>query len=90
MRVVWIVAALLFVTVGAVFSALNADRVAFDFYYFQTDLPKAAALIAALLVGWLVGGLVLWFSVVMPLRRRVSRQRRELAQRELVPVRTPE
>lgn len=90
MRVVWIVAALFFITVATAFSALNADRVVFDFYYFQADLPKAAALIAALLVGWIVGGLVLWFSVVMPLRRRVSRQRRELARRDLVPVRTAE
>jgi lipopolysaccharide assembly protein A len=90
MRVVWIVAALLFAAVGAVFSALNADSVVFDFYFFDASLPKAAALLAALLAGWLIGGLVLWVAVVMPLRRRLSRQRRELARRDATPVRTTE
>jgi lipopolysaccharide assembly protein A len=82
MRVVWIVAALLFAAVGAVFGALNGDSVALDFYFFDASLPKAAALLAALLAGWLIGGLVLWLAVVMPLRRRLSRQRRELARRD--------
>ena len=93
MRVVWIVAALLFAAVGAVFGALNSDSVALDFYFFDANLPKAAALLSALLAGWLVGGLVLWLAVVMPLRRRLSRQRRDLARRDetsATPVRTTE
>jgi lipopolysaccharide assembly protein A len=86
MRVVWIVAALLFAAVGAVFGALNSDNVALDFYFFDASLPKAAALLAALFAGWLVGGLVLWLFVVMPLRRRLSRQRREITRRDELPA----
>jgi lipopolysaccharide assembly protein A len=91
MRVVWIVAALLFAAAGAVFGALNGDSVMFDFYAFEVSLPKAAALLAALLLGWLVGGLILWLAVVVPLRRRLSRQRRELIRRDdVAPASTAE
>ena len=93
MRAFWIVAALLFAAVGAVFGALNGDPVALDFYFFDASLPKAAALLAALFSGWLLGGIVLWLAVVMPLRRRLSRQRREFSRRDenpVVPVRANE
>lgn len=86
MRVVWIVAALLFAAVGAAFSALNADRVALDFYFFDASLSKAAALLAALFAGWFLGGLVFWLAVVVPLRRRLSRLHRELARRKETPA----
>ncbi|MBL8296788.1 MAG: DUF1049 domain-containing protein [Rhodanobacteraceae bacterium] len=82
MRVAWIVAALLFAVGGAAFGALNSDSVALDFYFFDATVPKAAALLTALIAGWLIGGLVLWLAVVIPLRRRLSRQRRELARRD--------
>ena len=88
MRVVWIVVALLFAAAGAVFGALNGGDVALDFYVVAVTVPKAAALLAALLAGWLIGGLILWLAVVMPLRRRLARQRRELAQRAAAPPRT--
>ena len=90
MRVVWIVVALLFAAAGAVFGALNGGDVALDFYVVAVTVPKAAALLAALLAGWLVGGLILWLAVVMPLRRRLARQRRELAQHAAAPPRTAE
>lgn len=81
MRVVWIVVALLLVVAGALFGALNGDSVAFDFYLAQPSLPKGAALLGALLVGWIAGGLVLYLSVILPLRRRLARQRREFQRR---------
>lgn len=91
MRVIWIVAALLFAAAGAVFGALNGESVGLDFYAFQLQMPKAAALLAALLAGWAAGGLILWLAVVMPLRRRLSRQRREAIRRdEVATVRTAE
>ncbi|HVJ62274.1 MAG TPA: lipopolysaccharide assembly protein LapA domain-containing protein [Tahibacter sp.] len=81
MRVVWIVLVLLFAIAGAVFGALNSDSVAFDFYLVQADLPKGAALLAALLVGWIAGGAAVWLGVVVPLKRRLGHARRELVRR---------
>jgi lipopolysaccharide assembly protein A len=86
MRVVWTVLALLFVAVGAVFGALNSDSVPFDFYLFQPELPKGAALLGAVLAGWLAAGLTLWLAVILPLRRRLARLRREQIRREAGPV----
>lgn len=86
MRVVWIIVALLFVIAGALFGALNSDELSLDFYAFQLSLPKGAALLAAVLLGWLIGGLVLWLAVVVPLKRRLSQQRRDPVRREPVPA----
>jgi uncharacterized integral membrane protein len=84
MRVLWVVLILAFAIVGAVFGALNSDAVAFDFYAGSLELPKGAALLASLLVGWIAGGAAVWLGVVVPLKRRLGRARRELVQR--VPV----
>ncbi|TDR39170.1 uncharacterized protein DUF1049 [Tahibacter aquaticus] len=86
MRVVWTIVALLFVIAGALFGALNSEQLSLDFYAVQLSLPKGAALLAAVLFGWLVGGLVLWLAVVVPLKRRFAQQRRDHARREPVPV----
>lgn len=86
MRVVWIIVALLFVIAGALFGALNSDELSLDFYAFQLSLPKGAALLAAVLFGWLIGGLVLWLAVVVPLKRRLAQQRRDHVRRESVPA----
>lgn len=82
MRVLWIILALLFVLAGALFGALNSEAVHLDFYLAEFDLPKGAALIAAVLAGWIIGGFVVWLAVVMPLKRRLVRLRREQFQRE--------
>lgn len=82
MRVVWMMVALLLLVAGGLFGALNSDSVAFDFYVFQLDLPKGAALLGAVLAGWLAGGGLLYLAVILPLRRRVARQRRELLRRD--------
>ena len=78
MRLFLILLALLFVVAGAVFGALNSERVAIDFYFASTDLPKGAALLGALLLGWIAGGVVVYLGMVLRLRRRLRGLTREL------------
>ena len=78
MRFALVLLVLAFAAAGALFGALNSDRVALDFYFFQMQLPKGAVLLFALLIGWLLGGLLVYLSLVPGLRRRVRAQTREL------------
>jgi lipopolysaccharide assembly protein A len=78
MRFGLILLALVFAALGALFGALNSETVAFDFYFAESHLPKGGALLLALLVGWLLGGLLVYFGLVLRLRRRVRAQAREL------------
>jgi uncharacterized integral membrane protein len=77
-----ILLALLFAVAGAAFGALNGERIAFDFYLTSLTLPKGAALLCAILLGWLLGGLVVYFGLVLRLRRRVRVLARELKRRD--------
>jgi putative membrane protein len=91
MRLGLILLALLFVAFGVVFGALNGERIVLDFYFNVLTVPKGAAVLSALLVGWFVGGLVVYVSQVPRLRRRVKALAREArshqtAARALVPV----
>jgi len=79
MRLVWILFILVFAAVGALFGALNGDAVAYDFYFATLTAPKGATLIAAVLLGWLLGGAVVYFGLVLRLRRRLRIQMRKLA-----------
>jgi len=78
MRFGIILLVIVFAAFGALFGALNSDSVVYDFYFFAPHLPKGAALLLALVAGWLVGGLLVYASLVAPLRRRVRTQTREL------------
>ncbi|MEO8802118.1 MAG: lipopolysaccharide assembly protein LapA domain-containing protein [Rudaea sp.] len=78
MRVGLILLALLFAAIGAVFGALNGERVAYDFYFVVVHAPKGAALLCALVVGWLVGGVLVYCALVLRLRRRVRALSRQL------------
>src|SRR6516225_3612657 len=78
MRFAIILLVILFAAFGALFGALNSEGVAYDFYFFAPLLPKGAALLLALVAGWLIGGLLVYFSLVAPLRRRVRIEAREL------------
>ncbi len=82
MRLGLILLTLLFVVLGALFGALNGETIAFDFYFGLIHFPKGAALICALLLGWLSGGLVVYLGLVLRLRRRVRTLARELKQRD--------
>lgn len=82
MRFLLILLALLFAAVGAVFGALNGDRVAYDFYFIVVHVPKGAVLLCALVCGWLLGGLLVYCALVLRLRRRVGALSRQLQVRE--------
>jgi lipopolysaccharide assembly protein A len=82
MRLLIVILVLLFAVLGAVFGALNGERVIYDFYFVTASLPKGAMLISALLAGWLIGGVVVYFGLVLRLRRRVRTLARELAAKE--------
>lgn len=78
MRLGAVVLVLLFAAFGAVFGALNAERVAYDLYFFAFELPKGAVVLVALMAGWIAGGLVVWTLRVPRLRRELAASRRQL------------
>ncbi|HNV07052.1 MAG: lipopolysaccharide assembly protein LapA domain-containing protein [Dokdonella sp.] len=80
MRLGVVVLILLAVVMGATFGALNADRILLDFWLIDFSVPKGAALLAALLLGWVLGGLLVWGLRVRALRRELRALRRSLAQ----------
>jgi len=73
---------LVFALLGAVFGALNGQSIDLDFYFRSFTLAKGGALIGALLIGWLLGGLLVFFSLVPPLRRRVRLLTRQVRRHE--------
>ena len=89
MRLGLILLSLLFVALGALFGALNSERIALDFYFDNFELPKGAALLLALFVGWLVGGLAVYLGLVPRLRRRIRGLSRELQQRDRAAAQEP-
>ena len=84
MRFGLILLVLVFALLGAVFGALNSQPVDLDFYFATLSLAKGGVLIAALLIGWLFGGLLVFLSLVLPLRRRLRRAERELRRRDIM------
>lgn len=78
MRLGVVVMVLISIAFGATFGALNSEQIQFDFYLVELQLPKGAALLAALLVGWVLGGLLVWFVRVRRLRRELRRCKRML------------
>ena len=82
MRFGLILLVLLFALLGAAFGALNSQSVELDFYFGSVTLAKGGVLLAALLLGWIAGGLLVFVSLVLPLRRRLRRAHRELRRHE--------
>lgn len=82
MRFGLILLTLVFAVLGAIFGALNSDSIPFDFYFASVHAPKGAALLLALLLGWISGGLVVYLALVLRLRRRVRGLARELKTRD--------
>ncbi|MEO8778520.1 MAG: LapA family protein [Rhodanobacter sp.] len=62
MRLLAVITLIIFVAVGIVLGALNAGMVDYDFGFAQVQLPKGAALLGALVVGWLLGGVTAWLG----------------------------
>ena len=71
-----------FAVAGASFGALNSQAIELDFYFGTLTLVKGGAVIGALLLGWLLGGLLVYTGLVLPLRRRLRVQSRRLKQLE--------
>lgn len=73
MRLLAIIFLIIFIAAGVVLGALNADLVSYDLAFTSVQLPKGAALLGAVVFGWLLGGLVAWLG----LSTRHRRQRRQ-------------
>jgi uncharacterized integral membrane protein len=69
MRLIVMLLLLLFIAGGVVLGALNADLVGYDLAFARVQVPKGAALLAALAVGWILGGLTAWLGVTTRHRR---------------------
>jgi lipopolysaccharide assembly protein A len=78
MRLIVTLLLLLFIAGGVVLGALNADLVGYDLAFARVEVPKGAALIAMLAIGWVLGGLTAWLGVTTQHRR--ERQRSAKAQ----------
>ncbi|GAA0888720.1 lipopolysaccharide assembly protein LapA domain-containing protein [Rhodanobacter soli] len=78
MRLLAIIVLMIFIAAGVVLGALNADLVGYDLAFAQVQLPKGAALLVALVIGWLLGGLTAWLGVSARQRRRQPRADKKL------------
>lgn len=77
MRLIVTVILLLFIGAGITLGALNADMIGYDLGFVHFSMPKGAALLSALVLGWLLGGLTAWLGVSGRHRReRKSASRR--------------
>jgi uncharacterized integral membrane protein len=85
MRLVLIIVILIFVVFGAVFGALNSERITIDLYFAQASVPKGAVLLSAVVVGWLLGGLVAWLARVPRLHRDLRDTQRQLREARAEP-----
>ena len=78
--VILVLIVLLFVLAGIVFGALNPAMVAYDLGFATLHVPKGAAVLTALVVGWLVGGIVAWLGTGAK-HRRLEREGRVIAKK---------
>ncbi|GLQ93681.1 DUF1049 domain-containing protein [Dyella acidisoli] len=78
MRLIVTLLLLLFIAGGVILGALNADLVGYDLAFLHVQVPKGAALLAMLAIGWVLGGLTAWLGVTT--RHRRERRRAAKAQ----------
>ena len=79
MRLLAIIILLIFIAAGIVLGALNADLVGYDLGFARLELPKGAALLGAVVLGWLLGGLTAWLGVSMRQRRQMRADKKLLS-----------
>ena len=63
MRLLVIILLMIFVAAGVLVGALNADLVSYDLAFTQVHLPKGAALLGGVVIGWLLGGITAWLGL---------------------------
>ena len=85
MRLAPVIIAILFVVFGAVFGALNAERVVLDLYFWQPSVPKGALILSAVVLGWLLGGIVAWLAPRPRIHRELRETRRQLKEAQRQP-----
>jgi len=92
MRILTWLVALIVVLAGLLFGALNPDPVRVDLYLTEFRLALGPALLLAALAGALLGGLAVAVGMVVPLKRRLRRQRALVAakEREAAPALPPD
>ena len=73
MRLIRLLIALLCLAVGIAIGALNAQPVLLDLGVTTLHGTLGVCVLLALLLGFVIGGLVLTASVVLPLRQRLRR-----------------
>jgi uncharacterized integral membrane protein len=76
MRLLALIILCLFVAVGVLVGALNAQWVDYDLAFVQWRVPKGAALLGALVIGWALGGLTAWLGTTTAARRRARQASR--------------
>jgi hypothetical protein len=79
MRVLHLIAALLFVAAGIAVGALNPQPVVLDLGIVHLRTTLGIAVLVTLLIGAILGGLAIALSVVVPLQQRLRAQRRASA-----------
>lgn len=84
MRLLVISILVIFIAAGVLLGALNADLVGYDFGFVRLQLPKGAALLGMLVIGWLLGGLTAWLGVSQRQRHLRHQLRRYAAKKSPV------
>jgi uncharacterized integral membrane protein len=80
-----ILLALLVVFAAIVFSAINTGAVVLDLYLTRFEAPAGVLVLAAVFLGCVLGGLVLYPGVIVPMRMRIAALRRELERHQAPP-----
>lgn len=74
MRLIRMLIALMCLAIGIAIGALNAHPVLLDLGVTTLHVTLGVCVLMALLLGFVIGGLVLTASVVLPLRQRLRRE----------------
>ncbi|MEO7072867.1 MAG: DUF1049 domain-containing protein [Rhodanobacter sp.] len=77
MRLLALIVLCLFVAAGVLVGALNAQWVDYDLAFVQLRWPKGAAVLGALVIGWLLGGLTAWLGTASAARHRARQAQDE-------------
>ena len=73
-----ILIALAFMAGGVLFGAFNPQAVNIDFHWFIVPASLGVALLIAVLVGAVLGGLAVTIGIAWPLRRQLRKAHREI------------